>query len=507
MGDIKNSKEFNFENLYHNNILPNGKIGITEEFLNKITELIFKNIVKSNNRHEKVLDFMHPEKMVESLSSFDIGKEPLTLDKIIDDCAFVMDNSVRTAHPRCFNQLFQGLDLVSLAGEFVTAATNTNMYSYEMAPAFNVIETITIKKMASLCGWSDSCEGIFAPGGSISNLYGLQCAMHYYYPQIKTDGMYNLPKLIVFTSAHSHYSIQRAVAILGLGLNNIRTVPVDEKGKLKPEELEKMIEACKQVDEVPFFVSCTSGTTVLGAYDPIDLVAKICQKHKMWLHIDAAWGGSALLSKKHKHLLKGIESADSVTWNPHKLMGALLQCSVFLIKKKGILSSCNGMNASYLFQKDKFYDVSFDTGDKTIQCGRHVDAFKCWLMWRSKGDKGFENQINRLFDLATLLCQEIENRENFELVLKDPECTNVCFWYIPNSLKNLDRNSDEYKQKLNKVAPKIKEAMMLNGSMMIGYQPLDEKPNFFRMVFANQGTREEDVYFLLDEIEKLGKSL
>lgn len=196
-----------------------------------------------------------------------------------------------------------------------------------------------------------------------------------------------------------------------------------------------------------------------------------------------------------------------MTWNPHKLMGALLQCSAFLIKKKGILLSCNGMNATYLFQQDKHYDVNYDTGDKTIQCGRHVDAFKFWLMWRAKGDNGFEDQLDRLWELAELLHNEVDRRENFEMVMDKPQFTNICFWYVPNSLKGLDRDSEVYKERLNDIAPMIKKKMMLKGSLMIGYQPLDEHPNFFRMIFSNAATKPEDVHFLLDEIELLGRDL
>jgi glutamate decarboxylase len=212
-------------------------------------------------------------------------------------------------------------------------------------------------------------------------------------------------------------------------------------------------------------------------------------------------------SSEIRTLMKGVENVDSVTWNPHKLMGSIQQCSVFLVKKKGVLASANKMSASYLFQQDKIYDVKYDTGDKTIQCGRHVDAFKCWLMWRSKGDSGFEAQIDTLWSLADLLHKEVVRRDNFEMVMDSPECTNVCFWYIPKSLQHMDRKCAEFKEKLHAIAPQIKAGMMLNGSMMMSYQPLDDYCNFFRMVFCTQATREEDVIFLCDEIERIGKDL
>lgn len=151
-----------------------------------------------------------------------------------------------------------------------------------------------------------------------------------------------------------------------------------------PEALEKKILECKQEDLVPFFVVATAGTTVYGAWDPLNQIADICERHKIWFHVDAAWGGGLLLSPEHRHNLKGIERAKSVIWNPHKLMGCLLQCSACFIKQDGLLFQCNQMSADYLFQQDKPYDVSFDTGDKAIQCGRHNDIFKLWLMWRSK---------------------------------------------------------------------------------------------------------------------------
>jgi glutamate/tyrosine decarboxylase-like PLP-dependent enzyme len=423
------------------------------------------------------------------------------------DVQTVMDVSVRTAHPRMFNQLFSGCDLISMVGDWVTSSMNSSMYTHEMAPAFNIIENMMIQKMGGFCGWTEQCDGLFNPGGSISNLYAVECALHHYFPQVKTQGLFGLPRLVIFISAHSHYSMPRAATILGLGMESVRKVPVDSKGKFIPAELERMVLEAKANGERPFFACCTSGTTVMGAFDPILETHEICKKYDMWLHIDAAWGGAGLLSKKHKGLMNGIEHADSVTWNPHKLMGAHVQCAAFLVKDLNILQKCNSMNASYLFQQDKIYDVKYDTGDKTIQCGRKIDAFKLWLMWRAKGDLGFENHVNHLWSLADLLWKECTRRENFEMVMENPECTNVCFWYVPKRLQSMDKSSKEYKDELHKIAPKIKAGMMLNGSMMMSYQPLDDKPNFFRMVFCNVASQFEDVYFLCDEIERLGKDL
>jgi glutamate/tyrosine decarboxylase-like PLP-dependent enzyme len=195
-----------------------------------------------------------------------------------------------------------------------------------------------------------------------------------------------------------------------------------------------------------------------------------------------------------------------VTWNPHKLLAVPQQCSTFLTRHQGILSNCHSTNATYLFQKDKFYDTQYDTGDKHIQCGRRADVFKFYYMWRAKGTSGLEKHIDTLFENAEFFTETIKQRDGFEMMMENPECTNICFWYIPPSLRNHERNA-EFISKLHKVAPKIKERMMKEGSMMITYQPIGDKPNFFRLVLQNSALTKDDMMHFITEIERLGEDL
>lgn len=198
--------------------------------------------------------------------------------------------------------------------------------------------------------------------------------------------------------------------------------------------------------------------------------------------------------------------ADSVTWNPHKLLAAPQQCSTFLTKHTDILRQCHSCNATYLFQKDKFYDTRFDTGDKHIQCGRRADVFKFWFMWRAKGTLGFERHIDRVFEASEYLTQMVREREGFEMVIEQPECTNICFWYIPPSLRK-EARGEEFNARLHKVAPKIKERMMKEGSLMMTYQPLRARPNFFRFVLQNSSLDRSDMEYVLNKVEELGADL
>ncbi|XP_074652142.1 glutamate decarboxylase 1-like [Tubulanus polymorphus] len=496
-----------FESTYARELYPAiDGADTTVEFLTEVVDILIDYIKRVNDRSSKVLDFHHPHQLKEALDHcLEIPETPRDLEQVLSDCKETLKYGVKTGHPRFFNQLSSGLDMIAVAGEWLTATANTNMFTYEIAPVFTLMEEVTLQKMREYIGWQEG-DGIFAPGGAISNLYAVHAARHKFFPECKVKGMKAIPRICIFTSEQSHFSLKQAGAVLGFGTESVITVTCDERGKMIPDVLEEKILEAKANNITPFFVSCTAGTTVLGAFDPIKSIAEICERYNLWMHVDCAWGGGVLLSSKHRHVTAGIERADSVTWNPHKMMGATLQCSAVLVKDKNILASCNSMHADYLFQQDKHYDTSYDTGDKAIQCGRHNDVFKLWLMWRAKGESGFESQINRIFDLARYLRDSLRMLEGFELVLDEPEYTNVCFWYIPKFLKGIPQGKLK-DDKVNKIAPKIKSMMMEKGTTMVGYQPLGEIPNFFRMVISNPASEKCDIDFLLSEISRLGEEI
>uniref|UniRef100_A0AAQ5ZXV7 Glutamate decarboxylase 2 n=1 Tax=Amphiprion ocellaris TaxID=80972 RepID=A0AAQ5ZXV7_AMPOC len=398
------------------------------------------------------------------------------------------------AHPRYFNQLSTGLDMVGLAADWLTSTANTNMFTYEVAPVFVLLEYVSLKKMREIIGWPDGRgDGIFSPGGAISNMYAMLLARFKMFPEVKEKGMSSVPRLVAFTSEHSHFSIKKGAAALGIGTESVICIKADESGKMIPADLERRILEAKQKGFVPFFVSATAGTTVYGAFDPLIAISDICKKYNIWMHVDGAWGGSLLMSRRHRWKLDGVERANSVTWNPHKMMSVPLQCSALLVREEvNSISRQHAMHACYLFQQDKHYDLSYDTGDKALQCGRHVDIFKLWLMWRAKvGVVRFS-----ILFLSSLVA----------FVFLQPQHTNVCFWYLPPGIRYME-DKEEKKKHLHKVAPVIKARMMEYGTTMVSYQPQGDKVNFFRMVISNPAATFQDIDFLIEEIERLGQDL
>lgn len=370
------------------------------------------------------------------------------------------------------------------------------------------MENEIINYCLNLAGFPAEGEGIFTPGGSIANMYGLVCARFKINPDFKKTGLCGAEKpLVAFTSEESHYSITKNAHWLGLGTDNVIKVKTNEKGQMIPEELAVEIQKAFAEGKRPFLVNATAASTVLGAFDDLTEISHICKRYDLWLHVDACLGGTVLFSDKYKHLMDGIEHANSLTINPHKSIGVPLQCSLFLIRENGFLDACNSTHAEYLFQPDKFYDVSYDTGDKSIQCGRKVDAFKFWLMLKAHGRAEISHLVDHAFACAHYLAGKIRVNDGFRLVLDRVEYTNVCFWYIPRKFRGAEEN-EEFWDNIYETVLVIKEKMVRAGTLMIGYAPLPNRNigNFFRMVVTCHSRPTKDsMDFVLKEIERLGE--
>jgi glutamate decarboxylase len=483
-----------------------------EKFFRDAFEVILKGaLFEGIQRDQPVLRFKLPADMKAELNlGLESSQGGATHEELLAFLEQVIKHSVKTGHPYFVNQLYSGLDPFGVCADWAATALNGSVYTYEVAPVFTIMELEVFERMRNIIGFPPGKgDGLFCPGGSMANGYAISLARYKKRPEVKSKGLFGLKPLIMFSSEDAHYSFKKLASFQGLGADQVIGVKVDARGKMIVEELKREIEAAISAGHEPFLVAATAGTTVLGAFDPIDEIAPICAQYGLWFHVDAAWGGGTLMSDTYRDRLKGIEKADSVTWNPHKLLCAPQQCSTFLLKDEKIASEAHATNATYLFQKDKFYDASqYDTGDKHIQCGRRADVFKFWLMWKAKGKSGFEQHVDHLYSTVKYAVAEIKRRSpEFKLILEDPECTNISFWYIPPSLQHLDTDGAEFREKIHKVPPKIKERMMKAGSMMVTYQPLRTWPNFFRLVLQSSEVKDADINYFLDEIKRCGQDL
>ena len=431
-----------------------------------------------------VVEHLPPPELAQRLQ-LELG-EPQSLDRVLETAKQTLRYSVRTGHPRFFNQLYGGLDPAGILGEWLAAVLNTSMYTYEVAPVATLMEGALIERLNQLVGFSRG-EGVFTPGGSISNLMAVLAARHRAFPAAKRQGI-GAERPVAFLSAEAHYSTPRALNVAGIGSDAAITVPVDAVGRMIPEELERRIIAARAEGRTPFLVVGTAGTTVAGAFDPLEEIAAITERHGLWFHVDASYGGGVLFADGRRGLMRGVERADSVAWNPHKMMGLPLSCAAMLVREPGVLEATHAMHAEYLFHGTG--GPSWDRGDLGLQCGRRVDAFKLWFSWLALGDRGYGERIERLYGLAAEFRRQIEARPGFRLI-REPEAPSVCFRYLPSG------RSPELE---NAVTLEVRRRLLESGEFMINYSPLDGAATF-RIVLSNPRTTPADLTALLDAIE------
>lgn len=303
--------------------------------------------------------------------------------------------------------------------------------------------------------------------------------------------------------------------ILGLGTNAVIKIPVDQAGRMRADLLEPAIIEAKQRGLTPLYVNATAGTTVLGAYDPIRPLSDVAKKYNLWLHVDGSWGGSAIFSRRSVDLekLDGVELANSITVNPHKMLNVPVTCSFLLGADTRQFQKANSLDAGYLFHGDDDTGAEtdeskecFDLADLTLQCGRKGDAVKMALGWVYHGKEGYAAMVENIFTTAERLTGWLRGRPEFKIVgaAPAPQCGQVCFYYL--GTKGVLRSSDAATtvKKNSEITRTIVRRLVSRG-FMIDYAPGDDG-EFIRVV-VNAQTRWATVIELVGAIEEVGKSV
>ncbi len=329
----------------------------------------------------------------------------------------------KTATSLFFNQLFGGRQSKAVLGDLLAVLLNNSMYTYKVAGPQVGIEQEIIRQSCQLVGYGSNSNGTFPTGGSMSNYMALVMGRDAKDPACRFNGM--IKPLIIYTSIESHYSNAKNASFAGIGRNNIRYIEVDSEGKMIPKILEEQIKEDIKNGNLPAYVNATAGTTVLGAFDPIDKIADITEKYGIWLHVDGAYCGSVMFSKKYKHLLKGVERSNSFSYNAHKMLGTPLTCSILLVNDKKHLHNSFSNDANYLYQTD---GDEFNLGKTSFQCGRRNDALKFWTLWKSIGANGLEQIVDQQFELAKVAVDYIRNNPDYTLYSFD-DSISICFNY------------------------------------------------------------------------------
>lgn len=460
--------------------------------------------VKGGGPRTALIEHHKPQKL-QKLLDFQLPDQGKGQDGLLQEVEKVLQYSVNTWDQGFLDKLYGSTNAVGVASELILAVLNTNVHVYQVSPALTIIEKTVGRKLASLFGLTGPHAGGFnVQGGSASNATSIVVARNTLYPETKEQGNgASGRKLVLFTSAHGHYSIEKAAQMLGFGSSAVVSVPVDSEGRMIPSELDSSVKRAKSEGKTPFYVNATAGTTVLGSYDPFEPISDVCKTHNLWLHIDGSWGGPAIFSSTHKHKLAGAERADSIAMNPHKMMAVPLTCSFLLGADMRKFHKANTLPAAYLFHADNDGPSSdhdsnevWDLADLTLQCGRRGDSLKLALGWIYYGASGYGAQMDRAFDTAAYMADRIANAPNLRLVSTNPPpCLQVCFYYALHGQLCPEPAG-------NTQATTLIARRLLAAGFMIDHAP-GEMGNFFRVV-VNVVTRRETVDGLLKAISRIG---
>jgi glutamate/tyrosine decarboxylase-like PLP-dependent enzyme len=405
-----------------------------------------------------------------------LNSEGLVDHDFIEILKQVIRSTPKTASKSFFNQLFGGRVHKATLGDLLAVMLNNSMYTYKVAGPQVAIEKQVLKHICALAGYAKNSDGTLAPGGSMSNMMALIMARDHKNESIRTQGL--LKPMTLYTSAVSHYSISKNAALTGIGRNQVRLVNTNSKGEMLSEHLEELISNDLNQGYVPFFVNATAGTTVLGAFDDIESISKICKKHNLWLHVDGAYCGGVIFSATYKFLIAGLEHSDSFSVNAHKMLGTPLSCSIIVTQHREQLHHSFSNEADYLYQTD---GDDYNLGKTSMQCGRRNDALKLWTLWKSVGTNGLEKIVNNQFKMADIARDYIKQNEDYTLYSSENSIS-VCFNYKKIPANELCTALYEYSE------------------LMVGFGKFDNE-EFVRMVTINSVLEKDDILTFFDTLE------
>jgi aromatic-L-amino-acid decarboxylase len=304
---------------------------------------------------------------------------------------------------------------MAVLAEMLVAALNPQLASLARSQLASRIERQTVSWIGERVGWPGPFDGTFTSGGNEANFSALAMALAAHFPQSVDDGLASIGvRPVLYTSAEAHHSLDKSAGLLGLGRKALRRIPVTEKIQLDLRELEARIAQDKAQGHAPFCVIATAGTTNSGAIDDLEAVGEICRRHRLWFHLDGAYGAAAIFSDQHRDLVRGIELADSITIDPHKWLAMPYAAGVVLTSHPEALQQAFATATPYMPKKSASTPL-LDNFQVSTQWTRRMNSLKLWLTLRVHGRQAYEELMDRQLKLARFFADWLRASELFEL--------------------------------------------------------------------------------------------
>lgn len=407
------------------------------------------------------------------------------LNGFVDD---LLNHSIHLHNPKYMGHQVSAPAPLSVLINLISGLLNNGMAVYEMGKATTAIEKCVVELFCQKVGYDNNSNGVMTSGGTLANLTALLAARGALKgSDIWQDGCDE--KLAVLVSSQAHYSIDRAARVMGLGNDGVVLVTVDDGFAMDQKAL---LKSYQQTIAAGFKVIAIVGSacsTATGVYDDLEYIGNFCQTNNVWFHVDGAHGGAAVFSEKYKSLLNGIQRADSIIIDTHKMMMTPALSTVVLFKDKVKGSQTFHQKAQYLFE-DKGYDEQwYNSGLRTFECTKFMMSLKFYVLWKTYGLQVFEENIDCLYDLGKTFAGMVVQHPKFKLAL-EPQTNIVCFRYQKQGL------TEDQINELNKT---IRQTLLEDSEFYIVQAVLNETI-YLRVTLMNPMTNESHLHQLLDKI-------
>ena len=371
------------------------------------------------------------------IDGIDLNHPNPSMDVIDHLIKGLTDFAVHTPHPSYFGLFNPRSNFLSAIGDFIVALFNPQLAAWSHAPFANELERSLINAFGKYFGYPPhQLDGTFCSGGAESNLTALICALNDRFPNFKYEGLFGLNQLpIIYCSSESHHSIQKAAKIVGLGIQSVRSILVKPTLGLDTEALKDQIKKDKAAGHLPFMIVGTAGTTGAGAMDELPKLAEIAQNENLWFHVDAAYGGAAIISKKHRPILKGIELSDSITLDIHKWFSVPMGASIFFTSRPHVLHQSFSITTNYMPKEETTNDI-INPYVHSIQWSRRLMGMKLFLPLAVHGWEGYEKTIDHHFEMGALLKQKLLAHQ--WVILNHSPLPIYCFTHPKLTDQNID---------------------------------------------------------------------
>ncbi|NND05633.1 MAG: diaminobutyrate decarboxylase [Saprospiraceae bacterium] len=439
----------------------------------------------SRSGSSPVVDLRSMADMVKDLQFEEfLGQKGMNLEALSSFLDTYLQDSMHVHHPGYIGHQVAVPNVASAIADLVHGAINNPMSIFEMGPAAATIEHQLIRWMLTKVAWEKGA-GVFTHGGSMANIHAMLAARAAIAPEAWQKG--NPPNLVVLAPENSHYSIARAISILGMGSESILTIPTDRNEVVIPDAIPQVIEAARERGQMTMALIANVAATSTGLYDPLEEIGLCCNEYDCWLHMDSPHGIAAILSAKYQHLLAGIELADSLIWDAHKMMQTSTLCTAVLFKEEAHLMQTFSQKGSYLFYEKENQGV--DSLPYQLECTKAPLATKLFLTLAITGEQGMADFVDAVYDKARIFAKYMSARQGFSIVIPI-EANIVCFQYLPNKIDQLQ----------------LREKLVKRGMFYISSTEI-KGTRYLRLVVMNALTDLDTITGLLVEIETVGGQL